>query len=159
MTIMRILALTSLLVLLAACSGPGDSADVPEAQPAGVTSADLGDHIVHFNALRTDDLTAEIASAFGITRSPQRVLLNVSVVRKSDNSSVTARVDAKVKNLTQQLKNADIVEKREQDAIYYVSVIDISGREEILDFTISVTPAGSNEPPQVIRFQRQFYTD
>ena len=38
----------SSLALVSACGGPGDSAAVPEAQPAGATSADIGNHVVHF---------------------------------------------------------------------------------------------------------------
>lgn len=158
MTITRILISFSLLALTAACSEPGDSSRQTKLQPPGVTSAEFGEYIVHFNALRTDDLTPEVAKVFQITRSPNRVMLNVSVVRKADNASVNARVSATVHNLNQQLKDSEIVRRTEQDAIYYISVIDIGG-EEILNFAISVTPEGSDRPPKVIRFQRQFYTD
>ena len=37
MTTIRILIALSVLGLFAACGGPGDDAEVPEAQPAGAT--------------------------------------------------------------------------------------------------------------------------
>ena len=39
MMIKKILITLSFLGLLSACGGPGESADIPEAQPAGSTSA------------------------------------------------------------------------------------------------------------------------
>jgi hypothetical protein len=42
MQITRILIALSFIGLTSACGGPGESADVPEAQPAGATNADIG---------------------------------------------------------------------------------------------------------------------
>ena len=90
MTITRTLIALSLLALLTACGGPGESANVPEAQPAGASSADIGDHIVHFSAQSTDQLSPEVARAFAIVRSKNRAMLNVSVLQEADNTAVTA---------------------------------------------------------------------
>ncbi len=155
----RTLIALSLLALIAACGGESvESTTQVTMQPPGVTSADFGDYTIHFNALRTDDLTPEVARAFEITRSPNRVMLNISVLRKSDSTPVNATVSARVHNLNQQLKEAQFIRKTEQDAIYYIAIIDISGTE-ILNFNVSVAPEGSEGPPKAIRFQRQFYTD
>ena len=105
MTLPRTLIALALLGLVAACGGPGDSAEVPQAQPAAATSADIGDYVVHFIAQTTDELPPEIARAYKIVRSANRAMLNVSVIRKADNKSVAAAIEVSTRNLTGQLKN------------------------------------------------------
>ena len=158
MKTLKTLIALSFLSLATACGGPGDSADVPEAQPAGSSSADIGNHVVHFSAQTTDQLPREIARAYQIQRSPERAMLNVSVIRKSDNTPVSADVSVKTRNLTQQLKNVEMRQIDEQDAIYYIGETKVANRETLI-FEITVKPEGEEKPSEVIRFQRQFYTD
>lgn len=158
MTISKTLISLIFLALVSACGGPGDSADVPEAQPAEASSADIGNHVVHFSAQTTDQLPQEVARAYQIQRSPERAMLNVSILRKSDNTSVSADVAVKTRNLTQQLKNVEMRQIKEQDAIYYIGETKVANRETLI-FEITVKPEGEEQISDVIRFQRQFYTD
>ena len=158
MSISKTLISLLFLALISACGGPGDSATVPEAQPAEATSADIGNHVVHFSAQTTDQLPREVARAYQIQRSPERAMLNVSVIRKSDNAPVSADVTVKTRNLTQQLKSVEMRQINEQDAIYYIGETKIANRETLI-FEITVRPDGEEKPAEVIRFQRQFYTD
>lgn len=153
----RILIALSLLGLVSACGGPGDSAVVPEAQPAGASDADIGDHVVHFSAQSTDQLPPEVARAYNIVRSKNRAMLNVSVLQASDGSAVVANVSVKTVNLTGQLKNITMRQIDEGDAIYYIGEVAIANRETLV-FDISVTPDGSDKASDV-RFKRQFFTD
>ena len=148
----------SFLALATACGGPGDSADVPEAQPAEATSADIGNHVVHFSAQTTDQLPQMVAREYQIQRSPERAMLNVSIIRKSDNAPVAGQVTVKTRNLTQQLKNVEMRQINEQEAIYYIGETKVANRETLI-FEITVKPEGEDMPSDVIRFQRQFYTD
>lgn len=157
MTKTRIVLALSLLALLGACGGPDDSSVVPEAQPAGASNADIGDHIVHFSALSTDQLTPEVARAFGIVRSKNRAMLNVSVLRKSDRKAVTAAVSVNTVNLTGQLKNISMRKAEEGDAIYYIGEVAIANRETLV-FDISITPDGTDRASN-LRFKREFFTD
>lgn len=157
MTISRTLISLTLFALVAACGGPGDSADVPDAQPAGATSADIGAHVVHFSAQSTDELPPEIAKAYNILRSKNRAMLNVSVIRKADKTPVTAVVKVKTVNLTGQLKNVTMRQINEQEAVYYIGETAVANRETLV-FDISVTPEGEERPANV-RFKREFYTD
>ena len=157
MTIIRTLLSLSLLTLLVACGRPDDTADVPEAQPAGATSADIGAHVIHFSAQSTDQLPPEIARAYDILRSKNRAMLNVSVIRKADKMPVTATVKVKTVNLTGQLKNVTMRQINEQEAIYFIGETAVANRETLV-FDISVTPEGSDKTSDV-RFKRQFYTD
>jgi len=153
----RILIALLLVGLVSACGGPGESATVPAALPAGATNANIGDHIVHFNAQSTDQLPPEVARAYNIVRSKNRAMLNVSVIRESDRSAVGADVSVKTVNLTGQLKNVTLRRIDEGDAIYYIGEVAVANRETLI-FDISVTPEGSDQTSDV-RFKRQFFTD
>jgi hypothetical protein len=147
----------SVFGMASACGGPGDSAQIPEAEPAGVTSADIGDHIVHFSAQSTDQLSPEVARAYNIVRSKNRAMLSVSVLRESDSKPVSATVTVKTVNLTGQLKNVTMRRINEQEAIYYIGEVPVANRETLI-FDISITPEGADKPSNV-RFKREFYTD
>ena len=155
--ITRTLIALSLVGLVSACGGSGESANVPEAQPAGSTSADIGDHVVHFSAQSTDQLPPEVARTYNIVRSKNRAMLNVSVLSETDNRPVTASVTVKTVNLTGQLKNITMRQIDEQDAIYYIGEVPVANRETLI-FDISIMPEGVDTVSDV-RFKRQFFTD
>ena len=158
MTLARTLVSLCLLGLVAACGG-GSTADIPEAQPAGATSADIGDYVVHFSAQSTDELPPEVARAYNILRSKNRAMLNVSIIRESDNTPVAGTVAVKTVNLTGQLKNVTmrkIEEPGDVVAIYYIGETPVANRETLV-FDISITPEGEDVTSEV-RFKRQFYT-
>ena len=157
MILRNVLFALSLTGLVAACGGPGGDATVPVAEPAEATSADIGDHVVHFNAQSTDALSPEIARANDIARSKDMAMLTVSVLSKSDNKPVAADVKVKAVNLTGQLKSISLRKADVPDAIYYIGTVSIDNRETLV-FDISVKPDGADEASDV-RFKRQFYTD
>ncbi len=160
MTLARTLISFSLLALITACGGPGDSASVPQAQPAGATSADIGDFVVHFNAQSTDQLPPEVARAYNIVRSKNRAMLNVSIIRKSDNSPVAGDVTVQNVNLTGQLKSVTmrkIEEPGDVVAVYYIGETPVANRETLV-FDITVRPDGTTRSSDV-RFKREFFTD
>ncbi len=152
-----ILIALSLLGLVSACSGPTETSTVPEAQPAGATSTNIGEHVVHFSAQSTDQLPPEVARAYNIVRSKNRAMLNVSVLEEATGTPVAAAVTVKTVNLTGQLKSVTMREINEQDAIYYIGEVPVANRETLI-FDISVTPDGIDESSDV-RFKRQFFTD
>jgi hypothetical protein len=157
MILRNVLFALSVTGFVAACGGPGGDATVPVAEPAEATSADIGDHVVHFNAQSTDALSPEIARANDIARSKDTVMLTVSVLGKSDNKPVAADVKVKAVNLTGQLKSISLRKADVPDSIYYIGTVSIDNRETLV-FDISVKPDGTDEASDV-RFKRQFYTD
>ena len=161
-------ALTALAVMtLVACGPkPGSQAQAPEAgapppaEASGVASKDFGDYIVHFNAISTDQLTPEVAKTYNIVRSKNRALLNVSIVKKVPGTTgqpVPGSVAALVANDTGQVKDSNIREIREGDAVYYVADFAVSNSETLI-FTVDVTPV--NETSRFsVRFTRTFYDE
>ncbi|HSD68241.1 MAG TPA: DUF4426 domain-containing protein [Woeseiaceae bacterium] len=147
----------SLLSVMAACGGPGENATVPEAQPAGASSSDIGSHVVHFSAQLTEQLPPEVARAYDILRSKNRAMLNVAILEADSGKPVTAEVTVKTVNLTGQMKNVVMRKIQEQDAIYYIGETSVANQETLV-FDISVTPEGSSEA-STVRFKRQFYTN
>jgi len=143
--------------MIVGCGGPGENATVPAAQPAGASHATIGDHVVHFNAQSTDQLTPEVARALNIVRSKNRAMLTVSVIHAADQRPVTAAVAVKAVNLTGQLKNITMRKIEEGEAVYYVGEIAVANRENVV-FDISVTPEGVDHASD-LRFQREFFTD
>jgi hypothetical protein len=157
MGIIKTIITLSSISLIAACGGPADNATVPEAEPAGASFVDIGDHIVHFSAQTTDNLPLEVAQTYNISRNPYSAMLNVSVLEEASNKAVTADVTVKTVNLTGQLKDVAMRMIREQEAIYYIGVTDVANMETLI-FDISVRPDGV-ETASDVRFKRQFYTN
>lgn len=147
----------SVLISLHGCGGPGDDAAIPTAKPAAASDADIGDHIVHFSAQSTDHLPPEVARAYGIVRSKNRAMLNVSVIKKGTSTAVLADITVRTVNLAGQLKNVIMRKVQEQEAIYYIGETAVANRETLI-FNISITPEGATEPSEV-RFTREFYTN
>ena len=157
MQIKTTLLILTLCLATVGCGGPGENAEIPQAEKAGETSKDIGDFVVHFSAQSTDQLTTDIAKAYNIVRSKDRAMLTVSIVRKADGRPVPGTVDVKTVNLTGQLKNVVLRRIDEQDAVYYIGETPIANRETLV-FDISVTPEGAAAPSDM-RFKREFYTD
>jgi len=152
---LRFLAAVSLL-MVAGCQQPPDETTLP----LTVTSKDFGAYTVHFSALTTDQLHAEVAQQYGIVRSNNRAMLNVSILRKEDiglPQPVSGQVTVAANNLTGQLKSVPIREVREQEAIYYIGEYGIANGETLI-FSIDVTPIGETSPLSV-RYMKQFFVD
>ncbi|MEJ2515404.1 MAG: DUF4426 domain-containing protein [Gammaproteobacteria bacterium] len=155
--------LVAALCVTATGCGPGP-ANPESAPPAREITRenfeDFGDYVVHFNAQSTSVLPPEVARAYGIQRSSNRAMLNISVLRKAPGSPgepTAAAVDVDASNLTGQLKDLTLREIKEGEAIYYIGEFPVANRETLI-FDISVRPEGVNEPFRV-RFRQQFYTD
>lgn len=155
----RAAALATILTclgLLAAC-GPDIASPPPQARPSENTQTDFGDLEVHYNAVRTDLLTPTVARAYGIERSPNRVLLNVAMLQKTPGSAavpVDGTVTVETHNLNGQLKNMTMRRVQEGPAIYFIGEVGISG-DEILVFNIDAMPATGGGPHEV-QFKREF---
>lgn len=141
-----------LAVLLALLLGTGVSL-------AGGTD-DFGDYQVHYNAFPSDTLTPQIASAYGIVRSKNRVILNIAVTRKQTDrpaTSVPAFVNITAANLNGQVKSVRMKQVHEDNAVYYLGLLSVSD-DETLIFDVDVTPEGETQTHHV-HFQQTFVGD
>jgi len=123
-------------------------------------SMKFGDYIVHYNAFRSDQLTPDIAKAYGLTRRNNRMVLNITVQKLAKDGSTTpikAKVEGFASNLSSQVKNLDFKEIYDGDAIYYLAQSQVSNRET-LKFEIKATPEGASITAN-IKFKQQFFTD
>jgi hypothetical protein len=152
-----------LAIALTACGGPSQDTNrsAPTAAPSEETFRDFGDYEIHFNALRTDQLTPDVARAYGIQRSANRVLLNVTMLQEAGAGAprrpVAGEVSVDAYNLNGQLKNLELRQVTEGEAIYYIGEVTISGTE-ILVFDIRARPQGAPSTYEM-KFKREFYAD
>lgn len=145
----RILA--AVLGLLLAVSSASIKAD---------QSKDFGDYTIHYSAFTTDVLSPEVARAYNITRSKNRAMLNISVLKKVMETSVMpvkAEIESSATNLSAQLKAIEMRELSDQGAIYYIAELPVAHRET-LKFNIAVTPDGE-EYTYRFSFDQQFFTE
>ena len=121
------------------------------------SSESVGNFVVHYNALSTESLPPTVARAYGITRSKNKGLLNISVLKKGGNfEGVEADIDVSATNLTGQLRNIELRKITEQNAIYYISVFSVADRET-LDFSIKVTTADNKTSN--LKLRQQFFSN
>lgn len=162
--IRALLAIAATALILAACGGDESTIQTtssgPPAEPANASMKDFGDYVIHFNAISTDQLQPEVARAYNITRSKNRAMLNVSIIRKVEGTigqSVAGSVSATANNLTGQLKNLTLRQVTEGDAVYYIGDVAVANGETLV-FNIDATPI--NETSRFsVRFSRQFFAD
>jgi hypothetical protein len=131
------------------------------ANGAAQQSQDFGDYVVHYNALNTNLIPPQVAQGYGITRSPNRALLNVTVLKKvmdTPGTPVKAAVTATGTNLTGQLREIEMREISDpQGAIYYIGEFPVH-HLETYRFEVEVAVADASEPLMVV-FRQQFYTE
>ena len=161
-----LLSLGSLAALLACGQAPQNGAAAPASDEeiavlSGTeTSRDFGDYILHFNALVTEQLSPDIARQYSIVRANNRVMLNVSILRKEEGSMgvpVSGAVSASAINLSGQLRGMAMRKIEEETAIYYIGELGISDGETLI-FTVDATPL--NEASRfTVRFKKQFFVD
>ena len=162
----RIANLAGLLCLTCSIlSGCGQNTSPPApvvgatpTEAATASSRDFGNYVLHFNAIRTDALTPEIARNYNIVRSSNRALVNISMIKKADGTPgvpVPGSVTAQAVNLNGQFKDLTLREVREGEAIYYIGDVAVAN-DETLVFTVDATPVDETSRFSV-RFQRQFF--
>ncbi|WP_374604925.1 DUF4426 domain-containing protein [Arenimonas sp.] len=124
--------------------------------PAGAGSMRVGELRVYFNALPSTELTPEVARQYGITRSANRALLNVSVRRGEPGADVAvpARVRAVATNLAGQRNTIAMREVRDGEALYYLGQAQVSG-QDTLTFELEVTIQG--QAPMSAVFKQEFF--
>ena len=123
-------------------------------------SQDFGEYVVHFNALNTTYLPPDTTRQYGLKRSKNRGMVNITVLSKmlgTAGKPVAASVTATATNLTGQKRDISLREIREGPAIYYIGDFPITN-EETLRFAVNVKPEGQNDT-FAVDFKQQFFTE
>jgi len=159
----RLLFILCLTGAITACGpGPGEGGSARSGAPAQISEElnykEFGDYVLHYNAISTDQIAPAIAKSYGITRSPNRAMINISILRKNEGATgtaVNATVTAKVVNLTGQLKSVDMRLITEGEAIYYIGELNVANAEMLI-FDISAIPEGESRT-LTVRYKKQFF--
>jgi len=122
-------------------------------------SREFGDYVIHYNAFRSDTISAEIAKQYDLPRASNRVLINIAVLKKvmhTTGKPTPATIEGHASNLTGQFKQLTFKTVKEGTAIYYLADTKISDGE-FLKFDIKVTPEGVKHPMR-LHFDKRFFT-
>lgn len=103
---------------------------------------------LHYIALNSTMLTPEIARQYGLVRSGQQALLNLSVLEQRRNDVAVpvpnAEVTVRVRNLLGQSNRLDMRVIEEQNARYFIGSVPFDDRE-VLWFDIVVSIPGERD--------------
>jgi len=114
-------------------------------------------YIVHYNAFASDFLSPDIANAYGITRSRNVALLNITVLREDESgtrTSVDASIKATATNLSNKYKPIKLRRIADAGAIYHIAEFKIINQE-----TINFSIIAHDQEKQItsIEFTQQFF--
>ena len=152
-------SLLTVLLTLCACDTNQAPTGASIDATVDVTFVEWDAYALHYNAFTTDQLAADVARNYGITRSKSRAMLNISVLQTQPGGgtkAVKAKVAVQTTNLENQTKNLTLREIVEGDgeAIYYVGDTSVANGETLV-FDIQATPEGGTPSPRV-KFRRHF---
>lgn len=114
---------------------------------------------IHYSVFNTSFLTPEIAKSYGITRSKNQALVNIAVIRKNSDGTregVSAIIKGTVRDLIHS-NDLDFFPVREENAIYYLSPLRISDKQDVyFDIEVQTDP---NRSPYKVKFKKKLYVD
>jgi hypothetical protein len=115
--------------------------------------------IVHYAAIRTTDLTPEVARQFNVRRRGKQALLVLNAQRVEDGAAVpvAATATGRVTSLLGHLQKLDLRPVQEGPVHYVLAEFETLNRE-YLTVDVQLTPQGATRPIRV-KFQQQFYND
>jgi hypothetical protein len=120
----------------------------------------FGEYTVHYQAVNSTFVDADIAEQYGIVRSERRAFLNISVMKTASDgtmAAVPAVVSGGKRNLLGQSGEIAFREIREENAIYYIGEFEFSNAE-FVRFAIAVQPEMVGESHE-IRWETRMYGD
>ena len=113
-------------------------------------------HIVYFNAFPTDSLPPQMTKQYGLKRSKNYAMINISVMEKGAGvpTGVRSKVTGIMKNLMAQSQALEFKEIKEGKAVYYIAQVGVQSKQ-IVNFFIDIKPEGSDEKYE-IKFNKKF---
>ena len=133
------------------------SASAAAADSSGTET--FGDYLVHYSALSTQLLNAEMARQYAIERSPKRGLLNISVQQVAADKTTTAvaaSITGEASNRTGQ-KTAITIHEIPDLYVSYIGLFDVVA-PDTYTFTLTIKPEGSGQSFN-LRFSKNFVAE
>lgn len=124
------------------------------------TEKTFGNYVVHYSVFNSSFIDTNIAKAYEIVRSKEKVLINIAVIDHRHPEKpipVKAHIKGYAANLMSQQIKLEFDEIREKKAIYYLANLRVSNHE-VFHFTIDIQP-DPNKPPFSLNFTRTLYKD
>ncbi|HDK37475.1 MAG TPA: DUF4426 domain-containing protein [Thiolapillus brandeum] len=122
-------------------------------------STKTGGYTIHHNAFLSNELSAKVLKQYGIRRSPNRALINVSIIKDIPNTTgtpVTAKVSVTARNLRGQVRTIPLREIKEENAVYYIGEFLVENQETVT-FSIEAQPKGESRTLHAT-LKQQFFT-
>lgn len=116
-------------------------------------------YTIHHNAFLSNELSPEVLKQYNIRRSPNRALINISIIRDVPNTTgtaVTAKVSVTARNLRGQVRTIPLREIREENAVYYIGEFLVENQENVT-FSIEAQPKGESKTLHAT-LKQQFFT-
>ena len=126
---------------------------------AAENSTKADGYTIHHNAFLSNELSPEMASRYNIRRSPNRAIINISIIKDvpgTTGTPVTARVKVMSRNLRGQVRTIPVREIKEENAVYYIGEFLVENQESVT-ITIEALPSGENKPLHA-SLKQQFFT-
>ena len=124
-------------------------------QIASANTHTVGDITIHYNALGTSHIPAEVASQYGITRSGRTGIVNIAVQNKG--KPVIANIFGHGQNLAGQLKKLAFKEIKEENAIYYIATFTfVHGEKLSFDLQVQSEKQGKLIP---VKFKQEMFSE
>jgi hypothetical protein len=125
------------------------------ALPSQANEHRVGDITIHYNALSSSLIPAEVAAQYQLTRSGRIGLVNITVMK--NDIPVIANIFGHGKNLTGQLKELAFKEIKEESVVYYIATFDYTSGEHLsFDLKIQAEKKGQLIP---LQFKQQLYAE
>lgn len=119
-------------------------------------SQDFANLKVHYMALPSTSLPADIGKRYGIKRSKYSAVITITVQDKqADLAAISAQLSGTATNLIGQTQILNFQEFKEGKAIYYLATYPFIN-EEIVNFKIKID---SQNRSNILKFQQQLYVD
>lgn len=117
----------------------------------------FGDYTIHYSVFNSDFLSAPVAKSYGIIRSKNRAVLNVTVTKKGEGplpQPIEANIVGRAFNVYQQAKPLDLREIQEKGAVYYIAEFPVANKETV---NFEIAASQNSHTIGKVTFQQQFF--
>ncbi|WP_432454353.1 DUF4426 domain-containing protein [Agarivorans sp. QJM3NY_29] len=117
----------------------------------------LGDYEVHYMALNSTFIPAEVAKVYQLERSRYKGLINITVLdaKAKGKPALAVKISGTAQNLIGNQNQLEFQEVREGDSVYYLAQLRFSN-EETFRFEILI---GEGPKQQRLKFNHKFYVE